>query len=204
MSEPSSNQYMTVEEYLKFDACAGVRHEYVRGHVFAMSGSTEAHNLICSNVLAAIRNVLRGTGCRVFAADMRVRIEAANCFYYPDIVVTCEPFEGKSVFKSAPRLIVEVLSPSTKNVDLREKLVAYKELQSLAQYVLVHQSRMKVEVHTKVSTNRWEYSSYTGRTDELELQVLPNRPLTLSLAQVYEEVDIPFVVEEENEEYELA
>lgn len=204
MSEPINSQYMTVEEYLKFDADASAKHEYVRGHVFAMSGSTEAHNVICSNLVAAIHGSLRGTGCRVFSTDMRVRIETANCFYYPDVVVTCEPYDGRSVFKKAPRLIVEVLSPSTKHVDSREKLVAYKELPSLAQYVIVHQNRVKIEVHTRVSATSWESVFLAGRSDELALQALLEKPLSVSLDLVYEGVEIPFIVEEDEEEYECV
>ncbi len=204
MLEPSNSHNMTVDEYLKFDEAASIRHEYIRGQIFAVAGSSLDHNIICSNLVAAIHGALRGTGCRVVSRDMRVRVETANCFYYPDVVVTCEPYKGKSIFNRAPRLIVEVLSPSTKQVDRREKLVAYKELPSLAQYILVHQDRMKIEVHTRVSADRWKLTAHTAQSEELELKVLPNKFLNLSLAMIYEGVEIPFVVEEKGAEYELV
>lgn len=194
---------MTVEEYLKFDERGSVRHEYVRGQVFAMSGSTDSHNVISMNLAGALFNHLQGSVCRVYHNDMRLRLEAANCFYYPDIMVSCEPIRAKSVFKQAPRLIVEVLSPSTKSVDRREKLVAYKELESLRQYILVHQDRMRVEVHTRVSNSRWD-SITLSRSDELVLEALPDKPLCVSVSKIYQGLDLPSVVEESEEEYELA
>lgn len=203
MSEPCNSQYMTVEEYLKFEGRSSQRHEYVRGQVFAMSGSTDSHNVISVNLVGALFNHLQGSACRVYNNDMRLRLEAANCFYYPDIMVTCEPVRAKSVFKHTPRLIVEVLSPSTRSVDRREKLVAYKELESLRQYVIVHQDRMRVEVHTRVANSRWD-SITLGRSDELVMEALPDRPLRISVSKIYQGLDLPSVVEESEEEYELA
>jgi len=121
VAERKQIRCMATDEYLEFEEQAAVRHEYVRGQIFAMTGSAEAHNVISGNLFAALHNFLQGTGCRVFQNDMKVRVEAADCFYYPDIMVTCEPYEAKSVFKNSPRLIIEVLSPSTKHIDRREK-----------------------------------------------------------------------------------
>lgn len=203
MSEPCNSQYMTVEEYLKFEGRSAQRHEYVRGQIFAMTGSTVAHNTICRNLLIAIQSLLEGSPCQAFFIDVKVRVEAANSFYYPDILVTCEPVNSKVVFTSAPRLIVEVLSPSTKQTDRREKLVAYKELESLRQYVLVHQDRMRIEVHNRVSNGRWD-SITLGRSDELSIDARPDKPLVLAVSRVYRGLTIPSVVEESEEEYELA
>lgn len=203
MAKPEKIRYMTVEDYLKFEECATVRHEYVRGQLFAMSGATEAHNVISGNLYVALHNFLRGSGCRVFQNDMKVRVEAADSFYYPDIMVTCEPFDAKSVFKESPSLIVEVLSPSTKYIDRREKLVAYRQLSNLRQYILVDQNRVLIEVFSRISDTEWELSMLHN-SDELRLEALPDKPLVIPVVAVYEDVVLSPFVKESEEEYELA
>lgn len=203
MSEPVTARYMTVEEYLAFEERAPVRHEFVRGRIFSMSGATVAHNIICGNLFSSLHNHMRGSGCHVFQADMKLRLEAANCFYYPDILVTCEPLKGRSILITTPRLIVEVLSPSTKHVDRREKLVAYQELASLNQYVIVHHSRARIEVHQRDASRQWGLE-VLSRSDELGLDALPAKLLRVPVSAVYEGVDLPSVVEEEEEEYDLS
>ncbi|MBX9696154.1 MAG: Uma2 family endonuclease, partial [Cyanobacteria bacterium] len=174
---------MTAQEYLEFEETASIRHEYVHGKVFSMTGATEAHNLICGNLFALLHAYLSGTGCRVFMVDMKVRVEAADCFYYPDIMVTCEPFDGKSVYKSLPRLIIEVLSPSTRQIDRREKLVAYQQISTLRQYVLVHQNNQRVEVHRMKADDQWEFF-ILGKDDQLVLEALHDSSLTLPVSAV--------------------
>lgn len=205
MPESAKVQYMTVQDYLIFEETAKLRHEYVRGQVFAMSGSTEAHNIISNNLNVALHNFVRGSGCRVFTHAMKVRVEKADSFYYPDVIVTCEPIDAKSVFKCSPSLIIEVLSPSTRQIDRREKLVAYQQLGSLHQYVIVHQSRMFIEAYTRISQsdNEWQLDTLR-RSDELRLQALPHKPLCMPVTAVYDGVDVPTRVEESEEEYELA
>lgn len=203
MPESAKVQYMTVRDYLSFEEMAELRHEYVQGRVFVMSGSTEAHNIISNNLNVALYNFLRGSGCRVFHNDMKVRVEKADCFYYPDVMVTCEPIDAKSVFKCSPSVIIEVLSPSTKQIDRREKLVAYQQLSSLHQYAIVHQSRMFIETYTRISEMEWQLDTLR-RSDELRLNALPDKSLCIPVAAVYEDVDIPSRVEETEEEYELA
>src|SRR5262249_26861704 len=121
MAYPEELMRLSVEEYLALEEKSKVRHEYVAGHIFAMAGANDAHNIISINVATILRPHLRRSGCRVYMVDMKVRVEAADTFYYPDVMVTCEPFAAKSVFKSRPVLLVEVLSLGTELVDRREK-----------------------------------------------------------------------------------
>jgi Uma2 family endonuclease len=198
--EPEKIRNLTVDEYLRFEESTMLRHEYVRGQIFAMSGSTFAHNVICGNLYAALHGFLKGSGCRVFQNDMKVMVKAADCFYYPDIMVSSS---AKSVFQNSPRLIVEVLSPSTKQIDRREKLVAYRQLTSLCQYVLVHQNQTKIEVYVAGADGEWElYSLRAG--DDLVLEALPDKQLRLPVAAVYDELTLPPSVAESEEEYEPA
>lgn len=204
MSDPLNNQYMTVKEYLEFEQRASVRHELVGGQLFAITGTTAAHNIICGNLYSALFGFLGGSGCKVYIIDIKLKVRVQECdnFYYPDVMVTCEPFDGKSVYQTSPRLIVEVLSPSTKHIDRRDKLMAYKHLPSLVQYVVVYQNRARIECHTK-SGDRWELVTLS-RSDDLILQALPKKALTVSVESVYSGVMIPSVVEESEEEYETS
>jgi Uma2 family endonuclease len=194
--------HLTVEQYLAQEERAQVRHEYVNGQVFAMTGATEAHNAICVNLLTFLHQKVKGSGCRVFINDMKVHVETANSFYYPDIMVTCEPFVGDSVFKQSPKLIVEVLSPSTSRTDRREKLVAYRQLISLQQYLIVHQKRNCIEVYQKNQQAQWEVM-VLGKSDTVSFDCLESRP-EISVEAVYEGVSIPPMVKEDEEDFEYS
>ncbi len=200
MSQFSKVPDLTVDEYLAQEERANVRHEYVKGQVFAMTGATEAHNVINGNLYALIHHHLRGSGCRAFMTDMKVRVEIANSFYYPDIMVTCEPFEAKSVYKQLPVLIAEVLSPSTKHIDRREKLVAYRQLSSLRQYLIIHQNRYRIEIYQKDADGQWQVS-ILGKNDLVFLDSLPSR-LDVPIAAIYDGIILEPFVEEEEEDYE--
>lgn len=202
MSERAEIRYITEEEYLKAEAASAVKHEYVDGCVFAMAGATQAHNRICTNLVSAIHGQLGDGPCCVYSSDMKVRIESAKSFYYPDVVVTCEPFDAASVIINSPVLIVEVLSPTTASTDRREKLVAYRKIASLRQYVIVFQDRKRVEVFSKGANQEWDFCSVTGE-QPLLLSSLPNGDLSLSLDSVYKGYDPPARVKEEEGSYEF-
>ncbi|MFN7944802.1 MAG: Uma2 family endonuclease [Blastocatellia bacterium] len=187
MSLPARVINLTVEEYLEMEAESPVRHEYVAGQTFAMAGASDAHNIIAGNIFTIIRSVLRGSGCRVCLAEMKAWVEEINAFYYPDVMATCEPFDPKSVFKSRPFLIVEVLSPSTMSTDRREKLSAYGQLDSVREYVVVYQDRRRLEVHRKDTQGVW-LTVVLGENDELRLDSLPTGPLTMKMDEIYEDV----------------
>ena len=125
--------FFGVEEYLQLEEKSEMRHEYLGGQIFAMSGGSKEHNLIAGNIYSRLRSHLRGSSCSVFMADMKVKIELANqandIFYYPDVVVTCDDQDQDRFFLNYPCLIIEVLSPSTETTDKREKLVNYKTLE---------------------------------------------------------------------------
>ena len=115
---------MSVDEYLEAERNAPMRHEYVAGQIFAMAGASDAHNTIAGNFFGRLKSDLRGRPCRVYISDMKVWIEAAQAFYYPDVVVTCDPEDNGEYSKTRPCLIVEVTSPTTTVMDHREKLQA--------------------------------------------------------------------------------
>jgi Uma2 family endonuclease len=179
---------LSPDEYLRVEAQSEIRHEFVRGQVFDMVGGTDTHNLISLNIASALRERLRGRPCRVFMADMKVRIAAAEVFYYPDVFVTCDSSDRKPYFKEHPCLIVEVLSETTEGTDRREKFLAYESLESLKEYVLVQQSRRELEVFRRGSAHSpWTKSSHV---DDQEVD-FPSLGISLTLSQIYEGLDLP-------------
>ena len=178
----------TTEEYLQLEQTSEIRHEYFGGQVFVMSGGSKQHNIISGNIYSSLRSHLRGGYCSVFMADMKVRIELANenknIFYYPDVIVSCDSQDKERFFLNYPCLIIEVLSPSTELTDKREKLVNYRTLKSLQEYVLVSQDEIKVEVYRQDVQGNWLMQTL-GKDDELRLDSIG---LILAMADIYEDV----------------
>lgn len=190
---------MSETEYLLTEGSSSLRHEFVDGYVFEVSGSTQAHNLICGNLFYEIYGHLDGTGCRISMADLKVKIEEANSYYYPDIFVSCTELEPKSVFESKPVFIAEVLSPSTAQIDRREKLIAYGKIKGMKQYLIVFQDQQKIELFTKQDSN-WELLVASGQ-EEFTLSSLCAKPLTLKVSSLYKGYNPPARVKEEQENY---
>ena len=107
---------LSVADYLEGELRSQVRHEYVGGRVFAMAGASEAHNLIAGNLYTVLRAHVQNRGCRTFMSDMKVRVEKMQAFYYPDVLVTCDPEDIEQYHKSQPCLMIEVLSPATETM----------------------------------------------------------------------------------------
>ena len=177
---------ITVEEYLEFEQDAQIRHEYVAGQVYAMAGASEAHNLIVTNLIAILRPHLRGSSCRAFVSDMKVKVKTqqADIFYYPDLLVTCDPNDRKKYFKTSPSLIVEILSDSTETTDKREKRINYQTIDNLQEYVLVSQDEIRVEIYRQDNNGDWTVETL-GKNDDLALDSVR---LTLTMADIYEDV----------------
>ncbi len=191
MNEPFTPVTMTVEEYLEFEkTTAALRHEFIDGQLFAMAGASKAHCAIAGNIYSMLHAHLRGSGCHAYMSDMKVQVAATNSFYYPDVVVSCAPFEGGGAIETAPVLIFEVLSASTTDIDRREKLIAYKQISSLHQYVIVYQNRRLVEVYDKDSAGNWIKTVVTAG-ENLLLKSLPKGELAMEINEIYEDADVP-------------
>jgi Uma2 family endonuclease len=178
--------FFSIEEYLNLEETSEIRHEYVDGEIFAMAGASEEHNLISGNIYTLLRPHLRGTACRAFVSDMKVKIKAqkADIFYYPDLLVTCDPNDRERYFKTRPTLIVEVLSNSTKTIDKREKRLNYQTIESLQEYVLISQEEIKVQIYRKDAQGNWSLE-ILDKGNNLELKSVE---LTLTMADIYEDV----------------
>jgi Uma2 family endonuclease len=203
MRNPTKLRRISEAEYLLAEESSTVRHEFVDGYVFAMSGSTDAHNIVSGNIFGFIHGHLRGGPCRAYTNDMKVKIESARSFYYPDVMVTCEQFQAKTVLKTEPVLLVEVLSPSTAAIDRREKLIAYQKIETLKEYLVVHQDRQQVELYRKEADGQWSVIVLTAG-DELVLESLPTGPISLPFTTIYEGYNPPSRVKEDELTYDLV
>lgn len=162
--------FVSPEEYLlgENDRVDGLKYEYVNGQVYAMVGASREHNIVAGEFFAMLRNHLRGSSCRAFQSDMKVGVRSSqkDHFYYPDVQVSCVD-ESDRYYNSSPCLIVEVLSDSTARTDRHEKLLAYRALSSLQEYVLCAQDGALVEIYRK--RTGWQAEYYTsGQSFNLE------------------------------------
>lgn len=188
MSLPQAKIPFGPDDYLAWESGQPERNEYVDGEVFAMSGASDAHVTIALNIAAMLRTALRGTPCRPFISDMKVQVEAANCFFYPDVLVTCDPRDRSpeaSHVKRHPALIIEVLSPTTEAFDRGDKFAAYRTLDSLREYALVSIEARRVDVFRRDDTGHWVLYPFAA-TDELDLASVG---LRCPVADVFEGVD---------------
>ena len=171
MSVVAVDTYITPEEYLAAERRAKIKSEYIHGEVFAMSGASNAHNLITLDIATELNIQLRRRGCLVYSNDMRVRTKPTGSYFYPDVVVVCDkPRFEDNVFDTLlnPILIVEVLSPSTDAYDRGEKFAHYQELVSLREYILVSQDRIRVE-HHRLTETQWVGKTFEAPEDVLKL-----------------------------------
>lgn len=157
MSLPAPQPFFDAQAYLAWEAEQSTKHEYHDGEVFAMAGASDAHVTVAGNVYMALRNHLRGSPCSVFISDMKLRVEEGNAFFYPDIFVTCaESDRGHSHSKSAPVLVVEVLSPATSAYDRGAKFAAYRKLPTLREYALIDPERLSLDLFRREGdSKRW-------------------------------------------------
>ncbi|NER84667.1 MAG: Uma2 family endonuclease [Leptolyngbya sp. SIO1D8] len=177
---------LTPAEYLQLEAQSPSKHEYMDGEVYAMAGASDAHVTIAGNLFALLRSHMRGSGCRVYISDMKARIENRNRFYYPDVMVTCDPRDQETnTYKRFPKLIVEVLSDSTEAFDRGDKFVDYQALDSLAEYVLINTRHQRVECFRRNEAGFWVLHFYTEGTFELN-----SLDFTDAISILYEDVTL--------------
>jgi Uma2 family endonuclease len=181
--------YTTPEQYLGLELEAGQRHEYVNGRIYDMAGSTPQHNRITVNISSALNLQLQSRGCQVFSIDVRVRVMETDLYTYPDIAVVC----GRLAFDERdantitnPRVIIEVLSPSTEAYDRGEKFAHYKRLPSLTDYLLVAQDCPRIERYTRQDDSSWLLTAEEKMENRVALDAVD---VSLTLSDVYAGLD---------------
>ena len=182
----------TLEEYLAFERDSEVKHEYLDGRVYAMSGASPNHNRVTVNLTREVSAQLRGRGCEPFGSDMRVRIPETGLHTYPDLSVVCgEPRFERDVLDHLmnPTLLVEVLSKSTASYDRGEKFRHYRKIPSLREYVVVEQDRAHADHYARAGAagDRWLLTEVHGLDATL---ALPAIGCALAMRDVYERVEL--------------
>ncbi|MGL4514022.1 MAG: Uma2 family endonuclease [Lacipirellulaceae bacterium] len=178
---------LSVEEYLAREEEADVRHEYLGGYVYAMAGSKNSHTLISTDLLVALGLALRGKPCQPWNSDakVRVRLPTHTRFYYPDVMVVCDPNPGSDTFHDRPVVLVEVLSDSTRRTDEFEKREAYLTIPTLKAYLLVEQDSAAVRVYRRAGDD-FAVEWHAGLDSVVPL---PEVGVELALRDVYARID---------------
>ncbi len=152
---------ITADEFLDWEAKQSSKHEFIGGEVFAMVGVTRQHATVAGNVFALLMQHLRGTRCRVYISDMKLRLEESDAFFYPDVFVTCSETDHRAEhYMREPRLIVEVLSESTEAYDRGDKFEQYRRFPSLVEYVLINPAKRRAEVFRADAGGHWVLHDY--------------------------------------------
>ena len=179
--------HVSVEDYLDGEELGPVKHEYIAGAIHAMAGATNRHNTIALNCLAFLHSHLRGKPCQAFNSDTKVRLHFADHtrFYYPDAMAVCEPNPDTDRFQDRPSLLVEVLSESTRRIDLYEKRDAYLTLPSLQTLLLIESNEPLVHVHRR-GPDGFLTETVHGLASSVALG--PALDVPLPLAEIYDRV----------------
>ncbi len=181
MSLNPAYQPISETDYLQGELLAETKHEYIDGQVHTMAGASENHNLLSVNIATELKTRLKGTPCRTFIADMKVKV-GAN-FFYPDVMVVCQEDNDNEYYKTAPVIIVEVLSKSTRRFDQTDKRLRCQRIPSLEEYVLIEQDKGEIQVFSK--KDQWQ-SFYYYLGDDITFYSLG---ITVRVEDIYYQVN---------------
>ncbi len=200
--QPTAKRYFTPEEYLTLEETAEYKSEYLDGEIIPMTDGSTNHNQIAGNLYIALSLTLKKRNYRIFIGDVRLWVPKVRLYTYPDVMVTFgqpEYHKNRTDMITNPQVIVEVLSKSTKNYDRSDKFTFYKTLPSFREYILIDQTKIKVEQYSKTENKRWSYSEYDEEDTAL---VFDSFELEVPLSDVYEQVNFE-QVEQENSQNEV-
>lgn len=180
----------TLEEYIELEKNSEERFEFWNGYVWSMAGASPEHETIIVNVLAELRTKLRGSNCRVFASNLKVKVHDYEPYRYPDVTAVCgqpvyEELQGFQILTN-PNLIVEVLSDSTKAFDLGDKFTYYKSIESFTEYLLIDQSRPHVVLYTKRDEKVWLQQEFNSLEETV---FLTSMNCELALSEIYYNIE---------------
>ncbi len=187
MTNPAMQTAFDAEAYLAWEETQAEKHEYVLGEVFAMVGARREHVVVSLNLAAAFKQRLRGGPCQAYGSDLKLRVEAVDAFFYPDVMVSCDPRDHvASQFIAHPTLIVEVLSDSTAAFDRGDKFAAYRTLPSLQEYVLVDIPSRRVETFRRTEDQDWLFHEYLPDGGDCHFPALG---VEIPFDEIFENVD---------------
>ena len=182
---------MTPEEFLAWEKTQEIRHEYVNGDVIAMAGGTIAHNDLAISLLLRLAPHVKSRGCRINVADVKVQIRRR--YRYPDLVVTCDDRDKRAInLFQYPKVIVEVMSPSTESTDRGKKWREYQSIDTLQEYVLISPNELAIEVYQRQVDSIWQYVTYESGS-QFQLESLE---FACAIEDVYESIVLDEFIEE--------
>lgn len=183
--------YCSPAQYLERERAAEFRHEYLRGEIFQMAGTSYPHVIITANLVRRLGNALDGSPCRAVPTDLRVLVSSTGLYTYPDVVIVCgtpEFEDGKFDTLLNPTVIIEVLSPSTQNYDRDAKFGHYRQIPSFKEYILVSQDRVSLEQFVRQPDAPWLMTPLETMGDQLKFASIP---ATLNLTDIYDGMTFP-------------
>jgi Uma2 family endonuclease len=184
-------KYYSPEEYLAFEEKALSKSEYYQGEIFQMAGGSGRHNQISSNINTILNVALFDRDCIVYPSDMRILVQANGLYTYADTLVVCGEVQylpNREDTVTNPVLIVEVLSPSTRNYDRGDKFRLYRDLETFKGYLILEQNSVQVEYFSKQTDGSWILRTFTDPNDLIELEALN---LELPVGRIYSKVKFP-------------
>ncbi len=186
-----AERYYSLEEYLAFEEKASYKSEYYQGQIYQMAGGSANHSRISLNASLELTLALRGKGCEVFNSDMKIAVKANTLHTYADASVLCGEVEfaaGRDDIITNPLLLVEVLSPSTRNYDRADKFLLYRSLTSFKTYLIIEQRQVYIECYQYQPDNSWQLRTYTDSTQNLKLESLG---IEIPISALYQRVKFP-------------
>jgi Uma2 family endonuclease len=183
-------QKISIEEYLEMENASIEKHEYYKGEIFAMSGAKMPHNAVHKNLWGSLFVKLKGKKCQPYGSDVRIHIESNTLFTYPDISIICGEvvtLNNDDYNVLNPAVIIEILSPSTKNYDRGEKFKLYRDITTLKEYILVDSESIHLEVFRLNESNHWELEEYNTITEQLHIKAVDE---IIAISEIYEGVNM--------------
>lgn len=188
----SHRRRYVLSDYLEIEELSpAVKHELIGGEIFAMAGGSVEHAALSQAVGGLLVSALRGRTCRAYSSDLRIRIREANVATYADATVICDPVQrdpDSPTHVTNPRVVIEVLSPSTESYDREEKRGLYQQIPSLGEYVLVGQDCRRIEVWNRSGAD-WISTTY-GPGDTFALRSID---VELSVDEIYDIANVALV-----------
>jgi len=186
MSTPAKQLQMTAQEFLTWEESQKEKHEFLQGETFAMGGARREHVVVTGNAFASLKQLLRNTPCRAYMSDMKLQVKQLDAYYYPDVMVSCQKSDHQAEqFLTQPHLIIEVLSDSTEAYDRGDKFAAYRQIDSLKEYVLIDIKHKRVECFNRTENNDWLLHDYSKETH----CTFSSLELSLPLDDVFEDIE---------------
>ncbi|MHB0938752.1 MAG: Uma2 family endonuclease [Armatimonadota bacterium] len=179
---------LSLDDYFLLEETSEIKYEYYQGAAYAMTGASEAHNLIVANVISLLHPQLRGKSCRVYPSDFRLKVQSTGLYTYPDVMVICGPTrnaERRNDTATNPSVLIEVLSPSTEDYDRGKKFQHYRTVETLREYIVISQDSPRVEQYIRQDENRWLLQEFKQIDN---IVTLTSIDCSLSLTAVYENV----------------